>query len=366
MGMMVRNGSAHDARDPRSRHGWRIPLLAALRSIAEGNPHAALPLLERAHRLGPDVPEVCLAYGRELVRRGDSHGIELLERAHRDAPDLSAATCELARFLSDADDHERAIAIATEGLERHPADPLLRIVHAEVALAAGDIDAAVASARKALALAITDAHQHAANAVLARCENHVGLLLASTGELQQALFAFKRARDHDRLWATPITNMGTTFARLGHHRHALRLFRSAIDLVPDDSLLHYNLGLEHMALGEWREARAVLERAAGLLFASEPRALAAQCQRTLALVYRELGSHARAVRALEVASHLVGAGADIWAELARAHVACGELGKARRAARIALALCPDSALVREAWSEYARARRRKRARGGMG
>jgi len=61
--------------------------------------------------------------------------------------------------------------------------------------------------------------------------------------------------------------------------------------------------------------------------------LLAQVHRTLARVYRELGADARAVRALEYASHLAGAGGEIWAELARAHVRCGELGKARRKLR---------------------------------
>ncbi len=364
--MTATNGGAHDARDRQSRSGWRIHLVAALRCIAAGNSQAALPLLESAHRLGPEVPEVCLAYGRELVRLGDPTGVALLEHAHRQGSDLSAATCELARALSAADDHHRARLIAAEGLERHPLDPLLWIVHAEVALGAGDTDAATISAHRAIEVATTSAQVDAAHALLARCENHLGLALASAGELQQALFAFKRSRDHDPHWATPITNMGTTFARLGRHRHALSLFRRAAELVPDDPLLAYNLGLEHIALGEWHEARSVLERAADMLLSSEPRTLAGQCQRTLARVYRALGSHARAVRALEVASHLLGAGADIWAELAQAHLACGEVGKARRAARIALALDPDHPLVRAAWSEYAKARRRMYGRGGQG
>ncbi|MBT8494132.1 MAG: tetratricopeptide repeat protein [Deltaproteobacteria bacterium] len=345
--------------------GWKPPLVAALRRMAAGDLSGALPHLEQAHRLGPDVPEVCLAYGRELARAGNRLGLDLLERAYRADRTLLSAGAELARQLAAIGELDRARSIADELVCDHPDDALARICRGEIAVDDRRLADAEADATRALNLANDDDKgTRAARALLARCHNQRGIERAESDDFESALFAFRRAADLDPEWSAPLTNMGAAFSRIGKHRRALDLYRQAADVEPDNPLPSFNIGLELIELGEWTTARSRLEHTVGALLASDRRSssLLAQAHCALARVYRQLGADARAVRALEYASHLVGAGAEIWAELARAHIRCGELSKARRAARIALALAPDSDHVRQAWSEFAGLRARMRAR----
>lgn len=347
-----------------SSAAWRTPLIQGLRRVAEGNFPAALPSLERAHRLGPNVPEVCLAYGRELLRVGDERGLALVEQAHDSSPRLTSATCELARHLAARGDFDRAKQVLACGRERHSGDPLLSLASGEVALDSGDLDEAEREANQ-VALHCSDSrYQEAARSILSRCANHRGLALAAEEKFTTAVFAFKRAHDLDPCWPGPLINMGAAFTRLGRHKRALGLYMQAERLAPQSSLVAYNIGLEHMELGDFSKARYWLERSTVLLKGSDAdnREELAQAHRHLARVYLQLGAEARAVRSLEIASHFAGAGAEIWAELSEAHVHCGELSKARRAARIALALAPENERVREAWIVYARAKNRAQAR----
>jgi tetratricopeptide (TPR) repeat protein len=345
--------------------GWKPPLITALRHLAAGESSRALPLLEQAYELGPEVPEVCLAYGRELARQGESLGITLLERAHDLDPSLLSAGAELARRLAERGDTHRGAAVARQLCNDHPDDPLAWICASELALGIDHLEEAENCASRALELATNgDKADRAARALLARCHNQRGMERADAGDFESALFAFRRASELDSEWSAPFTNMGAAFSRIGKHRRALELYRQAASIEPDTALPLYNVGLELIELGEWNAARSQLEDTVRLLLASDDRSagLLAQAHCALAKVYRHLGADARAVRALEYASHLVGAGAKIWAELARAHIRCGELSKARRAARIALAIAPESAEVRTAWQELADLRSRLRAR----
>jgi uncharacterized protein (TIGR02996 family) len=86
-------------------------------------------------------------------------------QAHPEAPELWVHTVQL---LAENRSAARALEVCRRGLERHPGNPLLAMLAAEIQLARGDAAAALADARAALASAPAP-NQASAQALLTRC-----------------------------------------------------------------------------------------------------------------------------------------------------------------------------------------------------
>jgi Flp pilus assembly protein TadD len=245
---------------------WRDELVAGLHALRHGEFSRAELHFDRAYRHAPERPEVCFALGRERLRQGRAaEAEELLAAAWTRDRSLLSAGATLARCvglhlgrMSDAH------AILDEAEAEHGRDPALEITRAELLVQQGRHAEAEARAAHALSATVDDGYatiRIAAEAVLARVENARGLARVEEGDLESALFAFKRAADRDPMWGAPHVNTGAAFAQLGRHGPARAAYRRAVQADPTNPLAHYNLGLLLIRDGKLREARASIERA---------------------------------------------------------------------------------------------------------
>ena len=79
---------------------WRFHLVRGARCLEVGDFDGAKRHFGAAHRAAPEVPIVCLAWGRELLRSGELSESELqLRRAWSLDPSLESAGFTLARLL---------------------------------------------------------------------------------------------------------------------------------------------------------------------------------------------------------------------------------------------------------------------------
>lgn len=242
---------------------WRDELVAGLRALRGGEFARAEEHFDRAHRAAPDRPEVCFALGRERLRQGRAHEAEpLLDAAWRADFSLISAGATLARCLGlHLDRMGEAHAVLDEAEARFAGDAAIEVTRAELFVHEGRMDEAEERAASALAACGDDAARIAARAVLARIENTRGLGCVEAGDLESALFAFKRAADRDPAWSAPHVNTGAAFAELGRQGPALAAYERAIEADPTNPLAHYNLGLLLWRAGRAGEARARLQRA---------------------------------------------------------------------------------------------------------
>lgn len=325
-------------------HPWRRLLRAGLGHLRCGDFDAAERSFERAHRLAPERAEVCCALGRERLRRGRLDEAEALLRASvAAAPTLATAAASLARCLGlhghPPHDQGARLAEAAAVLDRaeraRGPSSTFDVVRGELALEAGDHEAALGHAE--LALARADADDVAASAVrvlVARVENQRGVALTDAGDADAALFAFKRAADLDPSWSAPHCNMGSAFLALGRAERAREAFARARTLDPSSPSAARNLALL-LAARDDPGATEALEDA--LELAAGDRAVAA------ALVRRHLaaGRSDRAIAVLERATAASPDDPELWIDLARLLARLDDLAGSEACLRNALALAPD-------------------------
>jgi tetratricopeptide (TPR) repeat protein len=246
---------------------WRDELVAGLNALRNGEFSRAELHFERAYRHAPELPEICFALGRERLRRGRTgEAEELLAAAWSRDRSLVSAGATLARCVGiHLARMQDAHQILDEAEAIHGREPALEITRAELLVHEGRHAEAETRAARALAASEHDegraATRLAAQAVLARVENARGLARVEEGDLEAALFAFKRAADRDPMWGAPHVNSGAAFAEMGRHGPARAAYRRAIEADPTNPLAHYNLGLLLLRDGQLHEARGAIERA---------------------------------------------------------------------------------------------------------
>jgi tetratricopeptide (TPR) repeat protein len=239
---------------------WRVEMRRGLRRLRAGEYARAEAHFARAHRWAPDRPEVLGALGRERLRQGDvTEAARLLEAAWRADPSLISVAGAWARclgvHLGRPDD---ARAVLDEAAARD--DSLLLLVRAEIEVEAGRAEAARTAAEQALAAAADPGERSAAAAALARAHNLAGIELCAAGEVEAALFLFKRAADADPLWSGPHVNLGAAFARLDRRDRAIASYRRALELDADNPTAHQGLALLLRATGDGSGAERHLRR----------------------------------------------------------------------------------------------------------
>jgi tetratricopeptide (TPR) repeat protein len=218
-----------------------------LQSLREGEYELAEAHFVRAHRCAPNRPEVCYALGRERIRQGrPSDGADLLRAAWDGDPTLTSAGAALARCLALHLGHfEEAHEVLDQAGQRHGALPLFDVIRSEILLEQGRTEEARGAAEAALSRPdhADESTDTAARAALARVYNQEGIHLASQGDVDTALFSFKRAADCDPAWSSPHVNMGSAFVTLGKRRRARLAFEAAVATDAGNGLAHLNLGL---------------------------------------------------------------------------------------------------------------------------
>src|SRR5262245_30187722 len=121
---------------------WRRCLKRGLECLHAGDFAAAERHFEHAHARAPERPEVCVALGRERLRRGRVDEAEaLLRGAWRADPTLLSAAASLARCLGVfAHRGAEALAVLDEAEARHGRDAGLLVVRSEVLLEERRVD----------------------------------------------------------------------------------------------------------------------------------------------------------------------------------------------------------------------------------
>jgi tetratricopeptide (TPR) repeat protein len=183
-----------------------------------GRPDLALAPLERAVRLGHNVPPGDKRYG-EAQRW------------------LGLAYMELGRAVDAIDQLEKAAAM-------RPEDAEVRVNLSLVYLQSGRIEAAARVLRDALAL----------NPDLGQAELNLGIVLARKGARSEALPHFERAAALLPGLADVHFNLGNAYARLGRGAAAIASYRRALDLEPQHAAALRNLRVVETRQGAMEHA----------------------------------------------------------------------------------------------------------------
>jgi tetratricopeptide (TPR) repeat protein len=263
------DSSESSPRRPALTELWRAELVRGLRRLAAGDAAGAELFFERAHRAEPERAEVCFALGRERMRQERLPEAEALLRVAWRAG-MPAAAAALARCLGIVDTggirRAEAHAVLDEALARHPDEPGLLAVRAELLIDdGGDMAAAQNLLERAQAILASDgrdvpATRAAVAGVLAKALNLEGIRLARAGDSDAALFAFKRAFDLAPRWASPLVNMGAVFADLGRSARARSCYERALVLDDENPIARYNLALLLRARGDLLRAESELRQ----------------------------------------------------------------------------------------------------------
>jgi tetratricopeptide (TPR) repeat protein len=325
--------SLPDVIDLRAR--WQVHLRRGVRSLEVGQHDRAARHFAAAYRLAPERPEVCLALGRECLRRGQLVQAEpLLRRAWNGNPNLAAAAAALARLLGVGKGEVKAARqILDEGMRRHPDHALLRVVLGELELEEEHYEAARVAFEQALELG---ADVQAVRSGLARTYNAEGIACGDDAADDRAIFAFKRASDLDPAWSGPMVNLGVAFARLGRQRRARSCYERAIAVEPDNPVAFFNLG---NLLRDQRDPAGAIECYERVLELSPeyPGVRAA-----LADALADQGRYPRAIALYREAIDTEEETAQLWGNLGLALIAEGDEDEGEHCLRRSLELDPAS------------------------
>jgi tetratricopeptide (TPR) repeat protein len=314
---------------------WQLHLRRGARSLEAGQLDRAARHFATAYRLAPERPEVCLALGREYLRRGQLAQAEpLLRQAWDGNRGLAVAAAALARLLGvGRGELDTAHKVLDEAVKRHPDHPLLMVVRGELQLEVDDYVAARRSFERARDLG---AEHHAVSAGLARTYNAEGISLGELGADERAIFALKRACDLDPTWSGPHVNLGVVFARLGRPRRARACYRRAIVIEPDNPVAYFNLG---NLLRERRDLSGAIECYEQVV-ALSPEYPGGRAN--LASALADLGEYERAIDLYREALELEPESVPLWGNLGLALIARGSEEEGEECLRKALELEPES------------------------
>ena len=181
-----------------------------------------------------------------------------------------------------------AVAMLQRDLEKHPEDPLLWAQLAGAQREAGDVAAAVAAARSALAQ-----DPGCAPALL-----ELGMAMELAGRAADAEQSYQDCLRSDPELALARVQLGGLLARSGRTSAAIEQYERALPLLPNLAALHNNLATACFASDRLPDAAAGYRRALAL----DPDYFNAWFN--LGRVLARLGSHAEARAALERAQSL--------------------------------------------------------------
>ena len=83
--------------------------------------------------------------------------------------------------------------------------------------------------------------------------NHLGLALAETGQIDEAIACYRQALALQPDLAVAHANLGDALRELREHEQAIAANRQALALDPNLPEAHINLPTKLLLLGEWQE-----------------------------------------------------------------------------------------------------------------
>ena len=216
-----------------------------------GHTDTALELLAHAEQIAPDRADIQRLLAHTSAEIGDfADAVEAWKRYMTLAPADDVGRREHAFAETALDEHSTAgLSDLRWYAARHPSDPL---GHYELGTAESAINTAEAlrELNRALTLKpdLTAAH-------MAR-----GLLNYRLAQYPAALADFEFASQREPTNARVFDRLGETYAALNRPADALRSFRQAAKLAPDDSAILLHLGRALQTAGETEEAKVAFAR----------------------------------------------------------------------------------------------------------
>jgi arylsulfatase A-like enzyme/Flp pilus assembly protein TadD len=259
------------------------------RNLLPSRPHDVGRLRERLASLrGKDKGVARVAESQETVERlralGYATGAANAKAAYGasdDPKNLVALDGMMDQMLGlfRAGDVDRALGVGRELVRRRPDMEVAHLQIAYLERARGDLPAAIAALRRAVALRpadpeavsllgiyLTEAGREGEAAAFlepyAKAERPdldvltaYGMALASTGRRREALAVFERARGEHPTNAMVLVNLGTVLLMEGDVAGARQAFEAALDVDPNVARAHNSLGV--IAAREGRVAEAI-------------------------------------------------------------------------------------------------------------
>jgi protein O-GlcNAc transferase len=232
----------------------------------------------------PDSGHVWMGLSLSLQMQGKD-ALQALQKTAELMPRDAIAHNNLANTLRERGQLDAAVASSRRALKLQPVFAEAHNNLGLALLALGQTDAAVTSLRRAVAIQpkFPEAHSNLGNALLvqgqvegavASCRRAVelkpdfadahanlGNALKESGQLDAANASYRRALQLKPDFAEAHNNLGTVLKELGQFEEAVASYRRALQLKPNYAEWHNNLGNALLALGQHAEAMASYHRA---------------------------------------------------------------------------------------------------------
>jgi protein O-mannosyl-transferase len=278
-------------------------------------------------------------------RRGDQNGMrrialaeaDALERLHHGRPHDARILTALGNALARLGRIDEALAAVSEALRLDPRDPVSRAAQGGLLMQLARPEEAIPQLEMAEAL-IEGRTGWSDLDTMRIVQVNLGWAYAAVGRNQDALRVLREAAADDNVSA--LNNLGSVLGRVGEWDEAKRVLERAQQRDPEDPNVQSNLGWVYANLGRLAEADALLEHAI-LQQPSEPSA-----HGNLGWVRLRAGNATGAVHALEMALSLQPDNPWALNMLGVAHARLGQWERAARDFERAIELVPDSSLAR--------------------
>lgn len=279
-------------------------------------------------------------------RRGDQAGmrrvvlaeIETLQHLHRAHPRDARVLTSLANGLARVGQAQEALAAVLEAVRLDPRDPIARAAHGALLMQLARPEEAVPPLE--MAAAMIEGHVGWIERDTKRIvQVNLGWAYAAIGRTDDALRVLREAAAEGDVSA--MNNLGSVLGRVGEWEEARDVLERARRRDPDDPNVQSNLGWVYANMGRLDEAAALLERAI-LEQPSEPSA-----HGNLGWVRLRAGNPAGAQHALEMALALQPDNPWVVNMMGVAYARLGDWTQAVGYFERATVLVPDSQLARE-------------------
>jgi len=244
----------------------------------------------------------------------------------------------LANALARIGQFNEALIAVTEAVRLDPRDAVARAASGSLLMQLGRPEEAVPQLEVAQAL-VDNGGDWVERDVERLIEVNLGWAYASVGRNEDGLRVLRQAAADDDVSA--LNNLGSVLARLGQWDEARQILERAHRREPGDPNVQSNLGWVYANLGRLGEADALLESA----ILQQPQE--ASAHGNLGWVRLRAGDPAGALQALSMAQRLQPDNAWVANMIGVAYAELGEWDSAIRAFERAASLAPDAQLAQE-------------------
>ncbi len=308
--------------------------------------HDPVTLWEDALAKAPSKPRIFRNLINAYEERGDrvnatrvsAQETLIFENLYRARPHDPEVLTALADAYARRGRFDEALALLTEAVRFGPDDALVRAAYGSLLLETGRAPDAVAQLEMAEVLA-RERHDWVGRDLLRSVLTNLGWAYGSVGRERDAVRVLRRAAESGDVVA--LNNLGSMLGRLGQWDEARRVLERGHAIDAADPNVESNLGWVYANLGLLDDAAGLLEDA----IVKQPREPSAHGN--LGWVRLRAGDPGAALTALAVAQSIEPANAWVANMQGIAHARLGEWSAAVASFQRAIALSPETELARD-------------------